>query len=103
MSRFKKQTYFCDRDGAPITSSGQIYTEPFRFPFRFVSRHAGVDRVVHDRGEFVAAMRLHAEAENVFLRDGEIEEIADWCVTGTDQWPKPMGTHVAVDIDWLHY
>jgi len=103
MSRSKKQTYYCDRDGAPVTSTGQVYTELFRYPFRFISRRAGVDRVVNDRSEFIAAMRLHAEAENVFLRDCEIEEIADWCVTDTDHRPKPMGPHVAVDIDWLKW
>ena len=95
----KKQTYYCDRDGAPVTSTGQIYTELYRYPFRFVSRQAHVDCIVHDRGEFIAAMRLHAEAGDVFLRASEIEEIADWCVTETDHRPKRMGPHVPVQYD----
>lgn len=55
--------------------------------------------MVHDRTEFTAALRRHAEAEDVFMREGEIEEIAEWCVTDTDHRPKQMGAHVPVQYD----
>ncbi|WJY23044.1 hypothetical protein QTA57_08205 [Fontisubflavum oceani] len=99
------QTYLCNVTGVPQSGNGDC-AAVYEYPFRFVSRHTfpALTRVVHNDDEFLECLKLHAEAEDVFLKTEDLEAIVEWATFDPPYVPTgPTKQASCVDPAWYVY
>ena len=89
--------------GEPLNSYGELSAGVLTYPFQFVSRAGGFEQTVECLEDLIAALRRHAKAPGVFLRESDIDATAAWAVTPTSFQPTPTNRHCPVDESWYIY
>lgn len=99
------QTFMCGSDGMPKSGAGDC-AAVYEYPFKFVSRYTFpvLTKIVYNEDEFMNCLKLHAQSENVFLHESDLEAIVEWATHEPPYVPKgPTLQASCVDEAWFIY